>query len=86
MQREEEPRNAKAARRRKREEQKERSDMADHDPYYTRNPRTNRHNKATVVNRERGLGVYYQLGNNNTPISIHRLEETTCLECKYKRK
>jgi len=73
MQREEETRNAKAARREKRKEQKERSNMADHDPYHGRNPITNRLKEVPVVNRERNLGVYYQVGNNNTPIRRNNL-------------
>ena len=43
------------------------------DPYYARNPRTNRHNKVPVENRERDLDVYYQLGNNNTSIRRNNL-------------
>ena len=63
-----ETRNARAARREKRKEHEERSDEADHDPYYARNLRANRFNEAPVVNRERDIGVYYNSGNNNSPI------------------
>jgi len=63
MQHEEETKNERATK----------SDTADHDPYYARNPRANRSNEVSVVNRERGLGVYYNLGSNTPPIRSNKL-------------
>ena len=49
----------------KKNEEKERSNIAEHHPYYVRNLWTKGFNEVSVLNHERDVGVYYNLGDNN---------------------